>query len=109
MYIELFKQKLIRKEQVLLAGIATLRGEPITAEVQDSTDAATASQGNSESLSEAALESATLVQVQDALQRIEHGTYGKCAECGQEIGIARMEAEPWALFCLADQEKQERS
>jgi DnaK suppressor protein len=107
-----FKQRLLDKQRELLADIARLEGEARAAgdaEVGDQSDAATASQVASESLQEEALASQTLVEVQDALRRIEDGTYGKCIRCGREIEPARLEAIPWARYCLKDQEKQDRA
>lgn len=43
-----------------------------------------------------------------ALQRIEHGTYGVCIDCGRPIERERLEAVPWAARCVADQERFER-
>ena len=53
--------------------------------------------------------SQTLIQVQDALHRIEDGAYGKCIACGRQIEAARLEAIPWAPYCLEDQEKQDKA
>jgi DnaK suppressor protein len=39
-----------------------------------------------------------------ALLRIEHGTFGDCAQCGQEIGAKRLEAVPWTRFCITCQD-----
>ena len=39
---------------------------------------------------------ALLTEVQQALERIEQGTYGKCVNCGQPIPEERLEAIPWA-------------
>ena len=41
-------------------------------------------------------EQALLTEVQDALQRIDQGTYGKCVNCGRPIPEKRLEAIPWA-------------
>lgn len=38
-------------------------------------------------------------QLQEALKRIEKGTFGVCAECGSEISDARLDAVPFALLC----------
>lgn len=43
---------------------------------------------------------ALLQQVEDALRRMENGTYGHCDNCDQEIDPARLEALPWATTCL---------
>jgi len=48
-------------------------------------------------------------RVQDALRRMEEGTYGKCLDCDREIEPARLEAIPWAEYCLEDQEKRDRA
>jgi len=58
---------------------------------------------------EDALASQTLIQVQEALRRIEDGTYGECVSCGRPIEASRLEAIPWAPYCLEDQEKQEKA
>jgi DnaK suppressor protein len=112
MNIERFKQRLQAKERELLAEIARLEEEARgsgEAEVRDPIDDATSSQGTSEALQEESLASRTLIQVQDALKRIEAGTYGKCTACGRQIEAARLEAVPWAAYCLEDQEKQDRA
>ncbi|HZS24476.1 MAG TPA: TraR/DksA C4-type zinc finger protein [Gaiellaceae bacterium] len=49
-----------------------------------------------------------LAEIDAALQRIEDGTYGKCAECGKEIPAERLEAYPWASLCIDDARKAER-
>ena len=42
--------------------------------------------------------------IDHALQTIDEGIYGTCERCGQPIDPARLEAKPWATFCLACQE-----
>ena len=53
-------------------------------------------------------EQALLTQVQDALKRIEDGTYGKCIVCGQPIPEKRLEAIPWAARCVKDESQLEQ-
>ena len=50
------------------------------------------------SLAEQARES--LLRIDDALQRIDEGTYGRCSSCGQAIPAARLEARPDAELCM---------
>lgn len=45
-----------------------------------------------------------LEEIKVALKRIELGTYGICAECGDEIPAARLKAIPMALYCTDCQE-----
>jgi DnaK suppressor protein len=109
---EHFKQRLLDKERELVAEMARLEDEARDsgeAEVRDSTDDATSSQSTSEALQEDALASQTLTQVRDALKRIDDGTYGSCIACGRQVEAARLEAVPWAAYCLEDQEKQDKT
>ena len=53
-------------------------------------------------------ERATLLQIENALRRMDEGTYGRCSNCGQVINILRLEAVPWARFCIDCQELAER-
>jgi DnaK suppressor protein len=47
-------------------------------------------------------------KIEEALKRIEDGTYGYCLETGEEIGIKRLEARPVATLCVEAQERRER-
>ena len=53
-------------------------------------------------------ERATLLQIENALRRMEEGIYGKCSNCGQNIALPRLEALPWARFCVDCQELAEK-
>ena len=108
MNTERYKQRLLDKERELVGEMARLEDEARDsgeAEVRDSIDDATSSQGTSEAFEESSIESQTLEEVQDALRRIEDGSYGKCTVCGREITPARLEAVPWTPYCLEDQQK----
>jgi RNA polymerase-binding transcription factor DksA len=50
-----------------------------------------------------------LDDVERALERIEAGTYGKCAECGEPINPERLEARPAAIYCIRHQRERERN
>ena len=54
-------------------------------------------------------ESQELQEIEAALARIGDGSYGSCADCGGEIALARLKANPAALRCLPCQEKLERT
>ena len=49
-----------------------------------------------------------LHQINDAIDRIEEGTYGQCEECGVKIPKARLKVLPFAKYCVECQEKMER-
>src|SRR5438046_2936029 len=48
-----------------------------------------------------------LDQVDEALARIEAGTYGTCANCGKPINPARLEARPSSVLCIDCQQLQD--
>src|SRR6476646_1290147 len=46
--------------------------------------------------------------VDEALERIDDGEYGKCAHCGNPLPEKRLDAVPWARHCLPCQDLQEK-
>ncbi|MFL6210475.1 MAG: TraR/DksA family transcriptional regulator [Pyrinomonadaceae bacterium] len=46
--------------------------------------------------------------IDEALRRIEAGEYGECVNCGEQVQEKRLEAVPWARYCLKCQDLQER-
>jgi len=49
----------------------------------------------------------TLRKIDQAIQRLEQGKYGRCEECDQEIAAARLRALPFAVLCRDCQEASE--
>ena len=49
-----------------------------------------------------------LREITAALQRMDEGTYGQCADCGVDITPSRLEVQPSALRCIKCQEKYEQ-
>lgn len=109
-----FKQQLLTQRQALLQQIAEQRGGTIgRADVaaehfehpEDSP-----SQVSTERELEFALgerEMAELGEIDEALHRIETGTYGQCVACGIDIPAPRLHAAPEAARCIDCQDKQE--
>jgi RNA polymerase-binding protein DksA len=56
-----------------------------------------------EALENTALSEVTAIRA--ALERIESGSYGECASCGEEINRKRLEALPYATLCISCAEK----
>ena len=48
-----------------------------------------------------------LTLVAEAMGRAADGSYGECAACGREIEQRRLEAVPWARYCLECQKKHD--
>ena len=55
------------------------------------------------------MKSETLNKIVDALTRLEHGTYGYCFECGEEIAEKRLRALPFAVRCKDCEEQRENA
>ena len=54
-------------------------------------------------------ESQLLRNVRAALRRIDEGSYGVCLHCEEDISPKRLNAVPWAPFCIQCQEVADRS
>ena len=48
-----------------------------------------------------------LAQIDAATQRLDEGSYGICARCGKEISTERLEARPYAIYCITCQSEIE--
>ena len=49
-----------------------------------------------------------LLLIDEALERVERGEYGECVNCGEPLTEKRLDAVPWARYCLKCQDLQER-
>ena len=49
-----------------------------------------------------------LRRIDQALERVQDGTYGHCEECDDEIGMKRLENQPWSELCIVHAEEKER-
>ena len=75
---------------------------------QDPADAGTNLSENDRTQAVLAAAKVQLSAVQDALRRIERGTYGTCADCGSPIPEGRLDARPEAARCVKCQAKRDR-
>ena len=73
-------------------------------EAKDEGDQASASEASKVLAAEQAQAIRMLEAVNAGLDRIDAGTFGKCINCGQEIGTKRLEAIPWTQYCIVCQE-----
>lgn len=48
-----------------------------------------------------------LLQVEEAVRRMDDGTYEECSSCGDKIPLPRLRAIPWASLCIECQEREE--
>ena len=87
-----------------------VRSEGAGATVQGVLDAAESSEADIQDEIEFALiqmKAETLNKIDEALRRLEEGTYGYCFECGEEISERRLRALPFAVRCKDCEEARE--
>jgi DnaK suppressor protein len=90
-------------EEVLSNGVETTSASPDTA------DRASESIEQDVALSLLGNATGALDQIETALERIEDGSYGRCAQCGTEIPPVRLEAIPYAACCVHCAARKERA
>jgi len=108
--LEYFKQKLLAwKEEILRESRETVTH--LQAETENHADLA----DRASSETDRALELRTrdrqrklISKIDQALRRVEDGSYGYCEETGEPIGLARLDARPTATLSLEAQERHER-
>lgn len=78
------------------------------AETPDPVDLAVRNYSKNVMLAVSENESRQLQLINEALLRIESGDYGECLNCEEPINEKRIEAIPWARYCLKCQELVEQ-
>ena len=100
----------LRKKRSEILGTGGIK--PLQASMENNTrqgDMADQASGNNEvhiQLKLKQTDAKILQAIEEALGRIEKGTYGICRDCGEPIAEARLNAIPWTRVCIACKEKQ---
>jgi len=108
---ERFKEMLLRKRREIFQNMFEIEGEALKKSRLDASGDLSsmpihmADLGTDNYEQEFALglmdsERRLLTQIDEALQRIEDGSYGICQGTGKPIRKARLEAQPWAQYCV---------
>jgi len=92
-----------------LAGDLSLLKELRSQSPGDLVDAAYDSAQDEISSQLAEVESRELASIENALERMQEGSYGQCEVCGGRIPVARLQALPYATMCIGCQRELERS
>lgn len=113
-----FRQLLLEKRREILQNVMEIEGETLRKSRLDASgdlssmpihmaDLGTDNYQQEFSLGLMDSERKLITEIDDALQRIEHGTYGVCEGTGQPISKARLEAQPWARYSVEHARKME--
>ena len=117
--IEHFKQMLLEKRQEILSSVQEIEDEALKKSRLDASgdlssmpihmaDLGTDNFQQEFSLELMDGERKLLTEIDDALTRIEEGTYGICQGSGKQIPRARLEAQPWARYSVEYAEQMEK-
>ncbi len=104
-----YKESLLKKR---VAIIAEGGQKPLSAPMHNNTrqgDLADQASGTNEvhiQLKLKQTDAKILQAIEEALKRIDEGTYGICRDCGELISTARLNAIPWTRVCITCKEKQ---
>jgi RNA polymerase-binding protein DksA len=113
--LEVYKKLLLKEKANLLHDIKNMsdaqggNGDSgdVSGHVQHMADVATDMYDKEFMLGLASKEREVLQKIEEALRKIEKGTYGPCEECEELIAKPRLEAIPYAKLCLKCQEEEE--
>ena len=105
-----YKRLLLEKEQELVTRLTEaglIARQPRDHPASDAGDVALENERKEEQFRDADADWRVLLQVREALERIENGTYGRCLVDGEPIDEKRLEAVPWTPYCLKHQQLME--
>jgi DnaK suppressor protein len=108
---EKVRKRLLAKRDELLADLAKNREvseETVDESAQDMADRATSSYMKEFAYSLSETDRKILLLIEQALVRLDAGTFGTCVHCGQPVQEKRLDAVPWARHCLDCQELQDK-
>ena len=113
------KQEIERYRTVLHSQLSSLVGQGERAvhamvdetggEIPDPNDRATIEENRNWSLRLRDRDRKLIGKIQDALARLEAGTFGKCTVCGRPIGSGRLRARPVTDLCIDCKTEAERA
>ena len=108
---EKYRKRLLAKQEELLHDLTRNRqvtDESVDEQAQDMVDRATSAYTREFAFSLSESDRKTLLLIDQALLRLEQGTYGTCVHCQGAVQEKRLEAVPWARHCLECQELQDK-
>ncbi|MBI5144838.1 MAG: TraR/DksA C4-type zinc finger protein [Candidatus Omnitrophica bacterium] len=114
-----FKKKILKRKEEILDSIKHISDDTLKKSQKDAAgdisgytyhmaDVATDTYDREFSLGLASNEREALYELDDALKKIDEGTFGICEECKSPIAKNRLKAVPYARLCVKCQERKEK-
>jgi DnaK suppressor protein len=102
------KEKLLAEKEILIEKLKDNDLSIDDSETPDPVDLAVRNYSKNVMLAVSENESRQLTLIDEALRRIDDDEYGTCQNCEKEITEKRLDALPWARYCLSCQELVEQ-
>lgn len=99
-----------RREDLMkeIVGNRERESDPLKKDVGDIYDEASSERERELSLTLGDRDRQKLIEIDEALQRLESGEYGVCESCGEKIATGRLKAQPFARLCISCKSEEER-
>ena len=115
--LRLFRQLLLTQKANLAGGIQQIAKEASKSQRETAGDLSTYTYHMADvasdtydrelSLNIASSEQKVLYQIEEALKRVDEGSYGRCLDCNKPVPQTRLKAVPYAALCIACQRQRE--
>lgn len=105
--IAVYKKALERKADEVRNSMSAQKAAQVVSRLDVPSDEGDLSQQHHEEwifLNRNTIDMKLLREIGDALRRIDNDTYGVCMDCEEPISLKRLDAVPWARYCVACQE-----
>ena len=105
------KRVLLKRREDLMKEIVGNRereSDPLKKDIGDIYDEASSERERELSLTLGDRDRQKLIEIDEALQRLEKGEYGVCESCGEKIATGRLKAQPFARLCISCKSEEER-
>ncbi len=109
-HLKIFKEMLMKKKTLLTNHLKTELSEleaPDKHHLADLEEMASDTHDTDSVCEIMAVGANTIDQIDQALAKIEEGTYGTCEDCGEHISLERLEAIPFATLCIECKKRRE--
>ena len=102
-----YRQILEKKAEEVRSSMSAQKAAQVVSRIDVPSDEGDLSQHHHEEwifLNRNTLDVKLLREISDALHRLDIGAYGVCPECEEPISVKRLDAVPWARYCVTCQE-----
>jgi DnaK suppressor protein len=107
-----YRQQIVRKTLEVRQGLSARRAAEIVTRPDEPLDSGDWCQKSHDEwlfVNQNRLEIALLRELEAAVRRLDGGSFGLCEGCGEPISEMRLNAVPWAKFCIPCYEREQKA